>query len=82
MDVQRHHDHIKTYKNHIQLKLVYIFRGIVHYSQDSNDDVMKAIIMLDKELRALHFDLQLVGKKTEHLYSNSATTTLKGHSSC
>ena len=44
-------------KESISLGLAYSFRGLVHYHHGS----MQADMVLEKELRVLHLDLQAAG---------------------
>ena len=43
--------------------LVYSFRGLVHYHHDGKHGGLQANIVLEKELRVLHLDLQAAGRE-------------------
>ena len=45
-------------KENISLGLAYSFRGSVHYHHGGKHDSMQADMVLEKELRVLHLDLQ------------------------
>jgi hypothetical protein len=47
-------------KANISLGLVYKFRGSVHYRHGRKHDRVQADMVLGKELRVLHLDLQAV----------------------
>jgi hypothetical protein len=44
------------------LELVYSFRGLVHYYHGGKHGNIQADMMLEKELRVLHFDPKVAGE--------------------
>jgi hypothetical protein len=65
-----HHPHPATMATHINknisLGLAYSFRGLVHYRHGS----MQADMVLEKELRVLHLDLQEQKETMSHTGHN------------
>jgi hypothetical protein len=59
--VNRHHDQCKSYKDNVELGLVYRFRGSVHHHQGRNMAVSKAG-MVQEELRDLHLHLKAASR--------------------
>jgi hypothetical protein len=45
-------------KENIELGLAYSFRGLVHYHHGGKHGFVQADMVLEKELRVLHLDLQ------------------------
>ena len=45
-------------KENIEVRLAYTFRGLVHYYHGRNRGSMQVDMVLGKELRLLHLDLQ------------------------
>ena len=54
-------------KENISLGLAYSFRGLVHYHHGRKHGSVQADMVLEKELRVLHLDLQAAGTKSEPL---------------
>ena len=55
--VKRHHDHDNSYKGKQLTDTGLQFRGLVHYRHSEK----QAGLVLEKELRVLHLDLQAAG---------------------
>ena len=51
----------------IYLRLVFSFRGFVHYHYGRKHGIMQADMVLERYLRFLHLDLQAVGRESEPL---------------
>ena len=54
-----------TLKESIYLGLAYNFRGLVHYQQGRKPSDILAVMVLEKELRVLHLELQAGGRERE-----------------
>jgi hypothetical protein len=52
--MKSHHDHDNSYKKN-KLKLVYTFRGLVHYNPGRKHDIMQASMVLERS-RILYLD--------------------------
>ena len=50
-------------KENIQLRLIYSFRGLVHYHYAEKHDIMQTDMLVEKELRVLHLDPQATGRE-------------------
>jgi hypothetical protein len=59
--VKRHYDQGNSYKRRHFTGVVYSFRGLVHYHHGRKHGSMQADMVLEKELRVLHLDLQAGG---------------------
>ena len=64
--MKRHHDHGNYYKGKHSIGLAYTFRGLVHGHHGRGNGSTQAHMVLEKELRVLHPDLQAAGR--ERLY--------------
>ena len=53
-----HHDHGNSYKGKLSLGLAYSLRGSARYHHGGKHGSMQADLVLEKELRVLHLDLQ------------------------
>jgi hypothetical protein len=60
--VKKHHNQGNSYKYKHELRLVYRFRGSVHYYHTRKHGSMQADMGLKKELRILHLDHQATEK--------------------
>jgi hypothetical protein len=56
--VKRHHDQGDLYKGQHLIGAGLLFRGLVHYSHGGKPGSMQTDLVLEKELRVLHLDLQ------------------------
>ena len=56
--VERHHDHRNSYKGRHLIGGDLQFRGSVHYHHVGKHDSVQADVVLEKELRVLHWDPQ------------------------
>jgi hypothetical protein len=54
-------------KENISVELAYTFRGFIHYHHGEKPGVRQADMMLEKELRVLHLDLQAAGSNNDIL---------------
>ena len=74
-----HHPHPATMATHINknisLGLAYSFRGLVHYRHGS----MQADMVLEKELRVPHVDLQAANETVCHTSHSLSRGDLKAH---
>lgn len=61
--MKSHHDH----GNSVLKKLIEAglhFRGLIYYHRSSKHGGMQADLVLEKDLRVLHLDLQASGRRT------------------
>ena len=60
--MKKHHDHGNSYKGKHLIGAGLQFRDLVHYHHGGKHGSMQADMVLEKELRVLHIDLQAIGE--------------------
>lgn len=60
-------------KKNISLVMDYSFRSLVQYHHGAEHGGMQGDVVLKKELRVLHSDLQVTGSELRHTFSNKTT---------
>ena len=65
--VKRHHEHSNFYKGKNLIEAGVQFRDLIHYHCGGKHGAMQADVVLEKEMRVLHLDLQAAGRQQDIL---------------